>query len=159
MWISHQFNSVAQSCPTLCDPMGCSTAGFPVLHCLPEFAQSRVHWVVMPYNHLIFCHPLLLLPSIFSSIRIFSKESVLHIKRPKYWSFSFGTSLSNENSGLISFRIDWSDLLVVQGTRKSLLLHHSSKASQRYIHFTWRGVSISTFSHNHPLQKPWTQFL
>ena len=84
---------------------------------------------VMPSNHLILCHPLLLLPSIFPSIRVFSNESVLHIRWPKYWSFSFSISLSNEYSGLISFRIDWLDLLEVEGTLKSLLQHHSSKAS------------------------------
>ena len=84
---------------------------------------------VMPSNHLILCHPLLLLPSIFPSIRVFSSESVLHIRWPKYWSFSFGISPSNEYSGLISFRVDWLDLLAVQGTLKSLLQHHSSKAS------------------------------
>ena len=84
---------------------------------------------VMPSNHLIFCHPLLLLPSIFPSIRVFSKESVLCIRWPKYWSFSFSISPSNEHSGLISLRMDWLDLLVVQGTLKSLLQHHSSKAS------------------------------
>ena len=84
---------------------------------------------VMPSNHLILCHPLLLLPSIFPSIRIFSKESVLHIRQPKYWSFSFSISPSNEYSGLISFWMDWLDLLAVQGTLKSLLQHHSSKAS------------------------------
>ena len=84
---------------------------------------------VMPSNHFILCHPLLLLPSIFSSIRVFSNESVLCIKWPKYWSFSFSISPSNEYSGLISFRINWLDLLAVQGTLKSLLQHHSSKAS------------------------------
>ena len=84
--------------------------------------------LVMPSNHLILCHPLPLLPSIFPSIRVFSNESVLH-RWPKYWSFSFNISLSNEDSGLISFRIDWLDLLAVQGTLKSLLQHHSSKAS------------------------------
>ena len=84
---------------------------------------------VMPSNHLILCHPLLLLPSIFLSIRIFSKESVLHIRWPKYSSFSFSISCSNEYSGLISFKNDWFDLLAVQGTLKSLLQHHSSKAS------------------------------
>ena len=83
---------------------------------------------VMPSNHLILCHPLLLLPSIFPSIRIFSSESVLRIRWPKYWSFSFSISPSNEYSGLISFRMDWLDLLGLQGTRKSLLQHHSSKA-------------------------------
>jgi len=84
---------------------------------------------VMPFNHLILCCPLLLLPSIVPSIRVFSNESVLCIRGPKYWSFSFSTSPSNEYSGLISFRIDWLDLLAVQGTLKSLLQHHSSKAS------------------------------
>ena len=84
---------------------------------------------VMPSNHLILCHPLLLLPSIFPNIRVFSNESVLHIRGPKYWSFSFKISPSNEYSGLISFRMDWLDLLAVQGTLKSLLQHHSSKAS------------------------------
>jgi len=84
---------------------------------------------VMPSNHLIFCHPLLLLPSIFPSLRVSSDESALHIRWPKYWSFSFNISLSNEHSGLISFRMDWLDLLAVQGTLKSLLQHHSSKPS------------------------------
>ena len=85
--------------------------------------------LVMPSNHLIFCRPLLLLPSIFPSIRVFSSESVLHIRCPKYWSFSFSISPSNDYSGLMSFRMDWLDLLAVQGTLKSLLQHHSSKAS------------------------------
>ena len=84
---------------------------------------------VMPSKHLILCHPLLLLPSIFPSIRVFSNESALHIRRPKYWSFSFNISPSNEHPGLVSFRMDWLDLLAVQGTLKSLLQHHSSKAS------------------------------
>ena len=84
--------------------------------------------LAMPSNHLILCHPFLLLPSIFPSIRVFSNESVLCIRWPKYWSFSFNISPSNEHSGLISFRMDWLDLLVVQGTLKSLLQHHSSKA-------------------------------
>ena len=118
-----QFSSVAQSCPTLCDPMDCSTPGFPVHHQLPELTQTHVHWV----NDAILCRPLLLLPSVFPSIRVFSNESVLRIRWPKYWSFSF--SLSNEYSELISFRIDWFDLLGVQGTLKSLLQHCNSKAS------------------------------
>ena len=84
---------------------------------------------VMPANHLILCRPLFLLPSIFPSIRVFSNEPILHIRLPKYWSFSFSTSPSNENSGFISSRIDWFDLLAVQGTLKSLLQHHSSKTS------------------------------
>ena len=83
----------------------------------------------MPSNHLILCHPLLLLPSVFPSIRVFSNELVPHIRRPKYWSFSFSISLSNEYSGLISFRMDWFDFLAAQGTLKSFLQHHSSKAS------------------------------
>ena len=85
--------------------------------------------MVMPSSHLILCRPLLLLPSIFPSIRVFSNESALHIRWPKYWSFSFNTSPSNEHPGLISFRMDWEDFLAVQGTLKSLLQHHSSKAS------------------------------
>ena len=84
--------------------------------------------LLMPSNHLIFCHALLLLPSIFPSIRVFSNESALHIRWPKYWSFSFSISPSNKYSGLISFRMDWLDLLAVQGTLKSLLQHHNSKA-------------------------------
>ena len=83
----------------------------------------------MPSNHHIFCHPLLLLPSVFASIRVFPNESALHIRWPKYWSFSFSISPSSEHPGLIFFRTDWLDLLAVQGTRKSLLQHHSSKAS------------------------------
>ena len=121
--------SVAQLCPTLCDPMDCSTSGFPVYHQVPELAQTHVHQVMMPSNHLILCPPLLLPPSIILSIRVFSNESVLHIRWPKYWSFSFSISSSNEYSGLISFRIDWLGLLAVQGTLKSPLQHHSSKAS------------------------------
>ena len=102
--------------------------GLPVHRQLPEFTQTHVHWAVMPSNHLILCCPLLL-PSIFPSIRVFSTESVLRMGWPKYWWFSFSLSLSHEYSGLISFRIDWFDLLAVQGTLKSLLQHHSSKAS------------------------------
>ena len=111
--------------------MDCSTPGLPVHHQLPELIQSLFMSIesVMPSNHLILCRPLLLPPSIFPSIRIFSNESVLHIRWPKYWSFNFSISPSNEYSGLISFRIDWFDLLTVQGTLKSLLQHHSSKAS------------------------------
>ena len=103
--------------------------GFPVLHYLLEFTKIHVNESVMLSNHLILCCPLLLLPSMFPSIRVFSNESVLHIRWPKCWSFSFNIRPSNEYSGLISFRIDWLDLLTVQGTLKSLLHHHSSKAS------------------------------
>ena len=119
--------SVAQSCLTLCDPMDCSMLGSPVLHHLPKFAQTHVHKLVMPSNHLILCHPLLL-PSAFPSIRVFSNESVLHIRWPKCWHFSFSISPSNEYSGLTSFRIDWFDFLAAQGTLKSVLQYHSPKA-------------------------------
>ena len=121
--------SVAQSCPTLCDHMDSSMPGFPVLYHLLKFAQTHVIESMMPSNYLILCCPLLLLPSIFPSIRVFSNESVLCIRWPKYWSFSISISPSNEYSRLISFRIDWFDLLAVQGTLKSLFQHHSSKAS------------------------------
>ena len=101
--------------------------GSSVLHYLLEFAQTHVHESVMLSNHLILCHPFLPLPSIFPNIRVFSNKSALHIRWPKYWSFNI--SPSNEYSGLISFTSDWFDLLAVQGTLKSLLQHHSSKAS------------------------------
>ena len=120
-----QLNSVAQSCPTLCDPMNCSAPGLPVHHQLPEFTQTHVHRV----GGAILCRPLLLPSSIFPSIRVFSNESVLFIRWQKYWSFSLSISPSSEYSGLTSFRIDWFDLLVVQGTLKSFLQHHSSKVS------------------------------
>ena len=124
-----QFSSVTQSCPTLCNPMDCSTPGFSVHHQLPELTQTHVHLVDVPSNHLILCCSLLLVPSIFPSIRVFSNESALCIRWPKYWSFSFSISPSNEYSGLISFRMDWLDLLAVQGTLNSLHQHHNSKAS------------------------------
>ena len=127
-WALLQFTSVTQLCPILCDHMDYRTPGFPVLHYLLEFAQTHVHWISDASNHLIFYHPLLLLPLIFPSIRVFSNESVLCTKWPKYWSFSFSSSPSNEHSGLISFRMDWLDLLAVQQTLKSLLQHHNFKA-------------------------------
>ena len=109
--------------------MNRSTPGFPVLHYLLKFVQTHVHRVDDATNHLIFCHhPLLYLPSIFPSIGVFSSESGLYIRWPKYWGFSFKISTSNEYSGLISFRTYWFDL-VVQGTLNSLLQHHNSKAS------------------------------
>ena len=124
-----QFSSVAQSCPTLCDPMDCSTqASLSITNSRSLFKLMSIN-SVMPFNHLILCLPLLLLPSIFLSIRIFSSESVLHIRWPKYRSFSFSISPSTEYSGLISFRIDWFDLLAVQGTLKSFSQYHISKAS------------------------------
>ena len=111
-----QFSSVPQSCLTLCNPMDCSTPGFPVRHQLLLLSITSV----MPSNHVTLCCPLLLPPSIFPSTGVFSNESVLCIRWPKYWSFSFSVSPSNEYSGLISFRMDWLDLLAVQGTLKSL---------------------------------------
>ena len=125
---SVQFSSVTQSCPTLCDPMNCSTPRLPVHHQLPEFTQIRVHESVMPSSHLILCRPLLLLPPVPPSITVFSNESTLRMRWAKYWSFSFSIIPSKEIPGLISFRMDWLDLLAVQGTLKSLLQHHSSKA-------------------------------
>ena len=127
--IGVQFSSVTQSCLTLCDPMDCSTPGFPVHHQLLEMLKLMSIELVMPFSHFILCRPLLPMPSIFPSFRVFSSESVLCTRWPKYWSFSFSISPSNEYSGLISFRKDWFDLLAVQGTRKSLHQHHSSKAS------------------------------
>ena len=123
-----QFSSVAQLCPTLCSPMNCSMP-CPVRHQLPSPPKPMSIELVMPSSHLILCCPLLLLPSIFPSIRVFSNESALCMRWPKYWSFSFNISPSNEHPGLISFRIDWLYLLAVQQTLKSLLQHHSSKAS------------------------------
>ena len=108
--------------------MNCSMPDLPTITSSQNL-RTHVHRVVMPSNHLILCHPLLLLPSIFPSIRVFSNESALCIRWPKYWSFSFNISPSNEHSGLISFRMGWLDLPEVQGTLKSLLQHHSSKAS------------------------------
>ena len=127
---SVQFSSVIQSCPTLCDPMNHSTPVLP-----PSITNS---WSllklmsiksVMPSGHFILCRPLLFLPSIPPSIRVFSNESTLHMRWPKYWSLSFSISPSNEHPGLISFRMDWLGLLAVQGTLKSLLQHRSSKTS------------------------------
>ena len=108
-----------QSRPTVCDPMDCSTPGLPVHHQLQSLLRLMSIESVMPSNHLILCHPLLLLPSIIPSIRVFPNELALHIRWPKYWSFSFSISPSNEYSGLISFRMDWLDLFAVQGTLKS----------------------------------------
>ena len=120
---SVQFISVAQSCPTLCNPMNHSAPG--------SLSSPKLMFIesVMPSNHLILCHPLVFLPPIPPSIRVFSNELALHIRWPKYWSFSFSISPSSEHPGLISFRMDWLDLLAVQGTFKSLLQHHSPKAS------------------------------
>ena len=129
VWRILQFSSVAQSCLTLCDPMDCSTPGLPVHHQIPEFSQTHVHQlsdIIQPSHPLSSPSP----PAFnHHSIRVFSNESALRIRWPKYWGFSFNISPSNERPGLISFRMDWLDLLAVQGTLKSLLKHHSSKAS------------------------------
>ena len=138
-----QFSSATQSCPTLCDPMNHSQASLSITNSrsLPKPMSIEL---MMPSNHLILCHPLLLLPSIFPSIRVFSNQSDLRIRWPKYWSFSFSISPSNEHPGLISFRMHWLDLLAVQGTLKSLLQHHSSKAS-----ILWRSAFF-TVQLSHP---------
>ena len=122
-------SSVAQSCPTLRDPWTAACHASLGITSLRSLLRLISIELVMPSNDLILRHPLLLLPSIFPSIRVFSKESILPIRWPKYLTFSFSISPSNEYSGLISFRMDWLDLLAVQGTLKSLLQHHSSKAS------------------------------
>ena len=135
-------------CSTLCNPMDCSTLGFPVhLSSSQSLLKLLSTELVMPSNHLILCRPLLLLPSIFPSIRVFSNESALCMRWPKYWSFSFSICPSNEHPGLISFRMHWLHLLAVQGTLKSLLQHHSSKAS-----ILWRSTFFIvqlTFVHDH----------
>ena len=134
---SVQFSSVGQSCPTPCDPMNCSTPGFPVFHLSQSLLKLMFIESVIPSNHLILCRPLLPPPSIFPSIRVFSNESVLRIKSPKYWSFSFSISPSNEYSGLISCRIYWFGLPAVRGTLYSLLQYHSLKTSM-----LWRSAFI-----------------
>ena len=141
-WLSVQFSSVAQSRPTLSDPMDSSMTDFPAITNSQSLLKLMSIGSMMPSNHLILCNPLLLLPSVFPSIRVFSNESVLHIRWPKYWSFSFSISPSNEYSGLISFRMDWLDLLAVQGTLKSLLQHHSSN-HQLF------GFQLSLWSNSH----------
>ena len=134
--------------------MNCSMPGLPVHHQLLESTQPMSIESVMPSNHLILCHPLLLLPLIFPSIRVFSNDSALCIRWPKYWSFSFRISPSNEHPGLISFRMDWLDLLAVQGTLKSLLQHHDSKASSA-LSFLYSPTLTSIHDHwkNHSLDE------
>ena len=124
-----KFSSVAQLCPILCDPMEAAhQASLSITNSWSLFKFMSIE-SGMPSNHVILCRPLLLLPLIFPSIRVFSNDSILRNRWPKYWSLSFSISLSNEYSGLISFRMDWFYLLAAQGTLKSLLQHHSSKAS------------------------------
>ena len=129
MYSSVQFSSVAQSCLTLCDPWIASRqASLSITNSRSSLKLPSIE-SVMPSSHLILCHPLLLLPPIPPSIRVFYNDSTLHMRWPKYWSFSFSISPSNEHPKLISFGMDWLDLLAVQGTLKSLIQHHSSKAS------------------------------
>ena len=125
-----QFSSVAQTSLTLCDPLDCSTQASLSITNSCSLLKLMFIELVMPSNHLILCYPLLFLPSIFPSIRVFPKESVLPIRWPKHWSFSFSISPSNEYSGLISFRIYWLDLLASQGTLKSLLLNTTVQKNQ-----------------------------
>ena len=150
---SVELSSVTQLCPTLCDPMNRSMPGLPLHHQLPDFTQITSIESVMPSSHLILCRPLLLLPPIPPSIRVFSNESVLRMRWPKYWSFSFSIITSKEIPGLISFTMDWLGLLAVQGTLKSLLQHHSSKTSllRRSAFFTVQLTSIHDHRKNHSL--------
>ena len=142
---SVQFSSVTQSCLTLCNPMNRSTPGLPVHHQLPEFnLRPASIESVMPSSHLTLCRPLLLLPTIPPSIRVFSNELTVRMRCTNYWSFSFSIIPSKKIPGLISFRMDWLDLLAVQGTLKSLLQHHSSKAS------ILRCSAFFTVQHSHP---------
>ena len=135
--------------------MDCRMPGLPVHHQLPGLLKLMSNESVMPSNHLILCCPLLLPPSILPSIRVFSNESVLCVRWPKYWSFSFNISASNEYSGLISFRMDWLDLLAVQETLKSLIQPHISKASilQHSAFFRVQLSSINDYWKNHSFDK------
>ena len=154
-----QFSSVAQSCPTLCDPMNRSTPGLLVHHQLQEFTQTHIHRVgdaiqsVMPSSHLILCRPLLLLPPIPPSIRVFPNESTLCIRWPKYWSFSFSVIPSKEIPGLISFRMDWLDLLAVQGTQESSPAPQFKSINSSVLSFLHSPTLTSTHDHwkNHSL--------
>ena len=146
-----QFSSVFQFCLTLCDPMDCSTLSFLSITNSRSLLRLMSIESVMPSNHLILCCPILL-PSIFPSIRVFSKESVLHSRWPKYWSFSFNISPSTEYSVLISFRIEWFYFLAAQGTLKSLLQHHSSKVTILWCSAFFIVQLSCTFSDSHNLK-------
>ena len=145
----YQFSSVAQSCPTLCDPMNCSSQASLSITISRSSLKLMSIESVMPSSHLILCCPLLLLPPIPPSIIVFSNESTLRMRWAKYWSFSFSISPSKEHPGLISFRMDWLDLLAVQGTLKSLFQHHSSKDS-----ILRRSTFFTVHIHTWPLKKP-----
>ena len=138
----YQFSLVTQSCPTLCNPMNCSMPGLPVHHNSQSWLKLMPIESVMPSSHFIFCRPLLFLLPIPPRIRVFSTESTLRMRWPEYWTFSFTISPSNEHPGLISFTMDWLDLPAVQGILKSLLQHHSSKASI-FLHSAFFTVQLS----------------
>ena len=146
---SVQFISVDQSCPILCSPIAAACQASSSITNSWSLLKVMSIGLVMPSNHLILCHPFLLPPSIFPIIMVFSNESALHIKWPKYWSFSFSINLSNEYSGLISFRKDWLGLLAVQGILKSLFQYHSSKAS------TFQGSTFFIVQHSHSIHDHW----
>ena len=137
-----QSSSVAQSCLT--NPIDCSMPGFPVHHQLLELAQTHAHRVGDAISHLLLCRPLLLLPSLFPSIRVFSNESVLRVRWPKYWSFSFSIGPSNEYSGLISFRMGWFDLLGVQGTQESFPTPQFKSINSSALSFLYGPAHIHT---------------
>ena len=147
-----QFSSVTQSCPTLRPPESLRQASLCTTNSRSSLKLMFIE-LVMPSSHLILCRPLLLLPPIPLSIRVFSSELTLHMRWPKYWSFSVSISPSDEHPGLISFRMEWLDLLAVQGTLKSLLQHHSSKASILWLSafFTVQPSSIHDYWKNHSL--------
>ena len=154
---SVQLSSIAQSCLTLCNSMDCSTPGFPVHEQCPELRSLLKLMsieLVMPSSHLSLCHPLLLPPLIFPSIRVFSNESVLPMRWLKYWSFSFSISPSSEYSGLISFRIDWCDLLVVQGILKSLLQDFWITVQKHQIFDAQLALNTNSHIHTRLLEKP-----
>ena len=153
LWRMVQFSSVAQLCPTLCHPMKHSMPGLPIHYQVRSSPKLMSIESVIPSNHLILCHPLLLLPSIFPSIRVFSSKPAIYSRRPKYWYFSFNTSPSNEHPGLISFRMEWVDLLADQGTLESsptlqfkrinssvLSFHYSPTLTS--IHDQWKNHSL-----------------
>ena len=150
---SVQFSLVAQSCLTLCDPMECSTPGFPVHHHSWSILKHMPIELVMPSNHLILCRPLFFLPSIFPSIRVFSNKSSLRIRWPKYWTFSFSISPSNEYSGLISFRVDCMDPLAVQRTLKSFLNTKFESTNSSVLSFIYSPTltSMHDYWKNHSL--------
>ena len=150
--------SFSQSCPTLCNPNGLQHAKLPCPSQSPRESLFKLMSIesVMPSNHLVLCHPLLFLHCTFPSIRVFSSESALHIRWSNYWSFSFSNSPSNEYLGLTSFRIDWFDLLAVQGTLKSLCQYHSLKASVLQLQLWWQ---TKFYARTHQKSKNFTQFL